>query len=142
MEKKLGTTITPPAKGRHHVVMKDGVFDVTTFAHKEEDLTEVTIETCTFLGRTPGKFLGKHIAWRLNESTIHAIPFWRLDNFITEANMESQLCDSAIREWFYYGEEVFTYWKNKYDTELLRVGSPVTSLSWAKALADWHDAQF
>lgn len=141
MWKLFHTEITPPSKGRYHKVMTNGKFDPTLEKVVESDEPESSLEAINFLGRTPAKFMKRFTCWRLNESTIHAIPFWRLKSHIGESEMETQLCDQALMEWFYYGEEVFTYWKNKYDAELLRVGAKASSLTWQKMLGDWSAAQ-
>lgn len=139
--KLFHTEATPASKSRYHKVMKDGIYDPTLAKVVEPEETDVTLKTMNFLGRTPSPFLKKYVCWQLNESTIHAIPFWRLKNHIGNDAMETQLCDQALMEWFYYGEKVFSYWKAKYDAELTRVGAEATGLTWQKALKDWGEAQ-
>lgn len=90
-----------------------------------------------FLAR--GLRLEHGIVWApLREDTIHNILHWRLDDGVPDSIKLPELCDAALREWFQYGERTFRARKREYDTELLSLGLPSTSLSWAKALDDWR----
>jgi hypothetical protein len=97
-----------------------------------------TIDQVDFLKRSfaDDKTTGRKGALaRLREEVIHEIPNWTTKK-VPRRIAASQNCETALREWFLYGREIFNLWKSRYNAALLERGAPPVTKSYLELLTE------
>jgi hypothetical protein len=79
--------------------------------------------------------------WALPKPTIQSIIYYRWKDEIPESEALRQLVDSALREWFYWGPDIFFEKLNSYNIELLGLNIPQVHLTYIGLLTA-HTAKF
>jgi hypothetical protein len=94
-------------------------------------------EDLDFLSRNCIKLHGSWMS-QLREDTINNIPYWRKNDSVPNPEKCVQLVESALVEWFQYGETRFNLERTRYNSELARLRYPQSSLTYEKVYSDWH----
>jgi hypothetical protein len=99
-----------------------------------------SVNQLVYLSRVPIERDGM-LFWALPKTTIQSIIYYRWKDEIPESQALRQLVDSALREWFYWGPDIFAEKLRSYNDELLGLNIPQVHLTYLGLLTA-HAAKF